>query len=51
LQLNLRLRVETLFSVLKERLNMVTSLPRSVGGYFAHYIHVIFGYMFNKIVS
>jgi len=51
LQLNLRLRVETLFSVLKERLNMVTSLPRSVGGCFAHYIHVIFGYMFNKLVS
>ena len=50
-QLNLRLNVETLFSVLKERLNMVTSLPRSVGGYLAHYIHVIFGYTFNKLIS
>jgi hypothetical protein len=49
--LNLRLRVETLFSILKERLNIVTSLPRSVLGYIAHYIHVIFGYMFNKLIS
>lgn len=43
--LNLRPRVESVFSVLKERLGIVTSLPRSELGYLAHYIHCIFGYM------
>jgi hypothetical protein len=46
--LNLRPRIETLFSILKERLGLVTSLPRSADGYLAHYIHVIFGYMTKK---
>ena len=49
--LNKRNRIEVMFSVLKERLNIVTSLPRSVLGYLAHYIHVIFGYLFNKLIS
>ncbi len=43
--LNLRQRVETVFSILKEKLGLVTSLPRSEMGYLAHYIHCIFGYM------
>jgi len=43
--LNLRPRVETVFSILKEKLGLVTSLPRSEMGYLAHYIHCIFGYM------
>ena len=46
--LNLRPRVESIFSVLKERLGIVTSLPRSELGYLAHYIHCIFGYMTVK---
>lgn len=49
--LNLRPRIETLFSILKERLGLVTTLPRSVDGYIAHYIHVIFGYMMRKAIS
>lgn len=49
--LNLRPRIETLFSLLKERLGLITSLPRSVDGYLAHYIHVIFGYLFKKAIS
>ena len=49
--LNVRSRVETLFSLLKERLGLITSLPRSVDGYLAHYIHVIFGYMMRKANS
>lgn len=44
LLLNLRNRVETVFSVLKTKLGLVTSLPRSEKGYLAHYIHCIFGY-------
>lgn len=46
--LNLRPRVETIFSILKEKLGLVTSLPRSGMGYLAHYIHCIFGYMAVK---
>lgn len=49
--LNLRPRIEVLFSILKERLGLVTSLPRSVNGYLAHYIHVIFGYLVVKAIS
>jgi len=49
--LNMRNRIEVLFSVLKERMNIVTSLPRSVNGYLAHYIYVIFGYMFKHLIS
>lgn len=49
--LNLRNRVEVVFSVLKERLNVITSLPRSVKGYISHYIHVIFGYTILKFNS
>jgi hypothetical protein len=49
--LNLRPRIEVLFSILKERLGLITSLPRSVDGYVAHYIHVIFGYLMVKIIS
>mgnify|MGYP000738482376 CR=1 FL=1 len=49
--LNLRNRIEVVFSVLKERLNLITSLPRSVNGYLAYYIHVIFGYTVSKFNS
>lgn len=49
--LNLRPRIEVLFSILKERLGLVTSLPRSVNGYLAHYIHTIFGYLALKAIS
>lgn len=44
LLLDLRNRVETVFSILKIKLGLVTSLPRSEKGYLAHYIHCIFGY-------
>ena len=43
--MNMRSRIETVFDVLKERYNLVTSLPRSVNGYLAHYIRCLFGYM------
>ena len=49
--LNLRPRIEVLFSILKERLGLITSLPRSVDGYLAHYIHTIFGYLMKKSIS
>lgn len=49
--LNLRPRIEFIFSFLKERLGLITSLPRSVDGYLAHYVHVLFGYLFKKLIS
>lgn len=51
LLMNLRsCTIETVFSVLKERLGLVSSLPRSVSGYLAHYFRVIFGYMMKSLV-
>ena len=47
--LNLRSKVETVFSVLKERYHIVISLPRSVNGYLAHYIRSIFSYIFSDL--
>jgi hypothetical protein len=49
--LNLRVRVEVPFSVLKERLGLVSTISRSITGYFAHYIHIIFGYLFRQVIS
>lgn len=51
LLLNMRGRIESVFSVLKERLGLITSLPRSVNGYLAHYSRVLFGYLFQSLIS
>lgn len=45
--LNLRSVVERCFSIMKTRLNLVTSLPRSVNGYLSHYTRCIFMYIFK----
>lgn len=49
--LNKRIHVEQFFSVLKDRFGLVTSLPRSVKGYLAHYIRAIFGCLFMPAFS
>lgn len=49
--LNMRIKVEHLFSVVKERYGLITSLPRSEAGYLAHYIRTIFGYLFIPLIS
>jgi transposase len=41
--------VETTFSVLKSRLGMETSLPRSVMGYFAHYVWCLLAYQLRRM--
>ena len=46
--LKLRQCVETVFSVLKLRMGIETSLPRSPLGYFAHYIWCLVAYQFKK---
>lgn len=49
--LNMRGRIESVFSVLKERLGLISSLPRSENGYLAHYSRVLFGYLFQSLIS
>jgi hypothetical protein len=46
-----RASIETIFSVLKERLGLVSTIPRSVQGYIAHYINTIFGYLMLKTLN
>jgi hypothetical protein len=44
LLLKARQRVETVIGVLKQRLGLVTTLPRSIPGYQAHYLFVCLAY-------
>lgn len=43
--------VETVFSVLKLRFGLETSLPRSPLGYFAHYVWCLTAYQFKKFME
>lgn len=43
-----RIRIEGVYSIIKSRLGLVSSLPRSISGLLAHYLYVIFAYQFNK---
>jgi Transposase DDE domain len=47
--MNMRSKVETVFSILKDRFRLVTSIPRSVNGYLAHYFRSIFSYVFSDL--
>ena len=50
-QLKGRNIIETVFSVLKDRLGLVTSLPRSLDGYLTHYILVLLAYQLARWVT
>lgn len=41
-----RTKIEATFDYLKEHLHLVTSFPRSVKGYFVHYVRILLGYQF-----
>jgi transposase len=47
--LKARQRVETTFSVVKFRLGMDTTLPRSVNGYFVHYVWCLLAYQLRRM--
>lgn len=47
--LKARQRIETTFSVIKFRLGMDSSLPRSVDGFFAHYIWCLLAYQIRRM--
>lgn len=46
-----RSSIETVDSVLKERLGLVTSLPRSLDGYLAHYVHAMLAYQLGRLAA
>jgi len=49
LLLQLRPKIEATFGLLKERAHCVTSFPRSVRGYFVHYLRVLLGYQLSVV--
>ena len=49
LLLHMRPKIEATFGKLKEQHYLVTSFPRSVQGYFIHYLRVLLGYQMGAI--
>jgi hypothetical protein len=49
LLLHLRPKIEATFDYLKEHKYLVTSFPRSVQGYFVHYLRVLLGYQMGRV--
>lgn len=47
--LHMRPKIETVFDYLKEHLHLVSSFPRSVGGYLFHYVRILLGYQVMKM--
>ena len=44
LLLEMRPKIEAVFDYLKEHMHLVSSFPRSVNGYFVHYLRILLGY-------
>lgn len=49
LLLHMRPKIEATFGKLKEQCFLVTSFPRSVEGYFTHYVRVLLGYQMGLV--
>jgi hypothetical protein len=49
LLLHMRPKIEATFDYLKEHMHLVSSFPRSVEGYFTHYVRVLLGYQLGRI--
>lgn len=49
LLLHMRPKIEATFGKLKEQYFLVTSFPRSVAGYFTHYVRVLLGYQMRVV--
>lgn len=45
--LSMRSKIESVYDVLKEHFHLVSSFPRSVRGYFVHYVRVLLAYQFS----
>lgn len=49
LLLSMRPKIEAAFDYLKEHMHLVSSFPRSVEGYFVHYIRILLGYQMGRV--
>lgn len=49
LLLSMRPKIEATFDYLKEHMYLVSSFPRSVEGYFVHYIRTLLGYQIDRV--
>jgi hypothetical protein len=49
LLLTLRPKIEATFDYLKEHMHIVSSFPRSIQGYFVHYIRTLLGYQMRRV--
>ncbi len=49
LLLTMRPKIEATFDYLKEHMHLVSSFPRSVQGYFVHYIRTLLGYQMRRV--
>ena len=47
--LSFRSKIETVFDYLKEHMHLVSSFPRSINGYFLHYVRILLGYQVLKL--
>lgn len=47
LLLKARPKIESVFGILKEHLNLVSSFPRSITGYLLHYLRILLAYQLN----
>jgi hypothetical protein len=47
--LEARSKIESVFDILKEHLHLVSSFPRSFGGYLVHYIRVLMSYQIGVL--
>jgi len=49
LLLHMRPKIEATFDYLKEHMHLVSSFPRSIEGYFVHYVRVLLGYQMRRV--
>lgn len=49
LLLNMRSKIEATFDYLKEHMHLVTSFPRSIQGYFVHYLRTLLGCQTGRV--
>jgi hypothetical protein len=49
--LSMRSKIECVFDYLKNHMNLVSSFPRSLNGYFVHYYRVLIGYQIGLLVK
>jgi hypothetical protein len=47
--LSIRSKIESVFDILKEHMHLVSSFPRSIRGYFLHYVRILIGYQLSRL--